>query len=246
MPATHFHSPFLIIETGRPVRNLQRHRGFSHWIRVAAGLEADDAVVVNVQDGETLPERHHGFAGVIISGSAAMVTDRAEWSERTAEWLRHAMDQDVPTLGICYGHQLIAHALGGEVGYLPKREMGTVEITLHEAHMVEDPLFAKAPPSFTAQASHLQSVLKAPEGAVVLAKSEADGCHAFRWRNHVWGLQFHPEFSGTMMRGYVEARKEALAEEGICHKALSRSVSATPHARQVLRRFVRHARRHHA
>jgi GMP synthase (glutamine-hydrolysing) len=233
--------PFLILETGQPVASMRRHRGFPHWIRVAAGLEPDDAVVVNVEAGQALPSRE-GFAGAIVTGSGAMVTDRHDWSERAASWLREAAHDGLPLFGICYGHQLIAHALGGEVDYHPAgREMGTVQLELHP-QAGEDPLFAGLPAQFPAQATHLQSVLRAPAGATVLAKSDHDACHAFRWGDRAWGVQFHPEFSATHMRGYVHAREEALAREGRCHRQVARGVSATPHARLVLRRFVRHAR----
>lgn len=243
--------PFLILETGQPAPALRRYGGFPHWIRVAAGLHADETVVVNVEHGESLPSRHAGngmgFAGVLITGSAAMVTERRDWSERSADWLRDAAHAGVPMFGICYGHQLLAHALGGEVDYNPVgREMGTVQLELH-APAGNDPLFAGLPNAFPAQATHLQSVLRAPEGATVLARSAQDGCHAFRWREHVWGVQFHPEFSTAHMRGYVLAKGEALAGEGHCPRRLARSVSAAPHARRVLRRFVRHAQTlHHA
>jgi GMP synthase (glutamine-hydrolysing) len=238
-------APFLILETGQPVASLRRYGRFSHWIRVAAGLDADETVVVDVEHGGTLPS-HRDFAGVIVSGSAAYVTDRAEWSERSAQWLRDAAHEGLPLFGICYGHQLIAHALGGEVGYNPSgREMGTIDLELHP-HAEADPLFAGLPPRFPAQATHLQSVLRTPDGATVLAKSEQDAVHAYRWREHVWGVQFHPEFSGTHMRGYVRARHDALAKEGRCAKQLSRGISAAPHARKVLRRFVRHARALHS
>lgn len=235
--------PFLILETGQPVESMRRHRGFPHWIRVAAGLPADAAVVVNVQAGEALPSRE-GFAGTIVTGSGAMVTDRADWSEASAAWLRDAAHAGMPLLGICYGHQLIAHALGGEVGWHPAgREMGTVELELH-ADAAHDPLFTGLPAQFAAQATHLQTVLRAPDGATVLARSVHDACHAFRWGHHAWGVQFHPEFSTTHMRGYVRARRDALRGEGRCPHAVAREVSATPHARRVLRRFVRHAARH--
>jgi GMP synthase (glutamine-hydrolysing) len=238
-------APFLILETGQPVASMRRHGGFPHWIRVAAGLERDAAVVTNVERGDPLPPRQ-GFAGVIVTGSGAMVTDRHEWSERSAQWLRDAAHEGLPLFGICYGHQLIAHALGGEVGYNPSgREMGTIDLELH-SHAAGDPLFAGLPARFPAQATHLQSVLRAPEGATVLAKSEQDAVHAYRWREHVWGVQFHPEFSGTHMRGYVRARHDALAKEGRCAKQVSRGISAAPHARKVLRRFVRHARTLHS
>ncbi|HWS77280.1 MAG TPA: glutamine amidotransferase [Thermomonas sp.] len=233
--------PFLIVETGQPVASMRRHGSFAHWIRVAAGLERDEAVVVDVQHGAALPSRE-GFAGTIVTGSAAMVTERHGWSERSADWLREAAHAGMPLLGICYGHQLIAHALGGSVGDNPAgREMGTVHLDLHPPS-ADDPLFAGLPLRFPAQATHLQSVLRLPEGATVLARSAQDEAHAFRWGEAVWGLQFHPEFSTTHMRGYIRARADALAKEGRCGKRLAREVSAAPHARRVLRRFVRHAR----
>ncbi|MGV8943699.1 glutamine amidotransferase [Thermomonas sp.] len=234
--------PFLILQTGRPVASMRRHGSFAHWIRVAAGLADDDVVVVDVaghdgSGGDELPSRE-GFAGAIVTGSGAMVTEQLPWSEATGAWLRDAAHADVPLLGICYGHQLLAHALGGQVGYNPEgREMGTVEIDLH-ADAGDDPLFAGLPARFPVQATHLQTVLALPEGARRLATSQQDGAGAFRWGRRSWGVQFHPEFSTTHMRGYIHARRDALAQEGSDAAAMHRSVRATPHARQLLRRFV--------
>ena len=234
-------APFLILQTGQPVASMRRHRGFPHWIRVAAGLRADEAVVVNVEAGEALPSRE-GFAGTIVTGSGAMVTDRHDWSERSAAWLHDAAHAGMPLLGICYGHQLLAHALGGEVGDHPQgREMGTVDLAL-QPPAEHDPLFAVLPNRFQAQVTHLQTVLRAPEGATVLARSVHDACHAFRWGDRAWGVQFHPEFSATHMRGYVQAHHVALQREGQCPKTIAGNVRATPQARRVLSRFVHHAR----
>ncbi|HAI59534.1 MAG TPA: glutamine amidotransferase [Xanthomonadaceae bacterium] len=238
------HPPaFLILETGRPVPSLRRHGGFPHLIRSAAGLSRHQARFVPVLDGHAPPDPR-GFAGVIVTGSGAMVTDGEPWSEATADWLRKAHAHGLPILGICYGHQLIAHAFGGEVGWNPQgREMGTVPVRLHD-EAARDPLFAAMPAEFPAQTTHLQTVLSAPPGAVVLAHSALDGCQAFRLGERTWGLQFHPEFGVVHMRGYIEARREALQREGHCHARMLESVRPAPAARAVLRRFVRHALAH--
>src|SRR5690606_17869899 len=233
---------FLIVETGRPVLSMRRHGRFPHWIRGAAGLARGEVEAVDVEGGQALPP-HAGLAGVIVTGSGAMVTERRDWSEATAAWLREAVQAGVPVFGICYGHQLLAHALGGEVGDNPNgRRMGTVAVDLLPA-AADDPLFAGLPGRFLAQATHQQSVLRAPEGAIVLARSDHDDCHAFRWGESAWGVQFHPEFGTVHMRGYVRARADALARDGFDPKRIAAEVAAAPHARNVLRRFVRHARR---
>ncbi len=231
------HPPFLILQTGRPVAAMRRHGSFAHWIRVAAGLGDDDAVVVDVELGEPLPTRE-GFAGVVVTGSGAMVTDKLPWSEASAAWLRDAAHAGLPLLGICYGHQLLAHALGGQVGYNPAgREMGTVDIELQPA-VGDDPLFAGLPSRFAVQATHMQTVLALPDGARRLATSALDPACAFRWGERTWGVQFHPEFSTTHMRGYIRARRDALASEGSDALAMEQAVRATPLARRLLRRFV--------
>src|SRR5690606_34254390 len=145
-------APFLIVETGQPVGSLKRYGRFPHWIRVAAGLAAREVAEVDAVRGEPLPAPD-GLAGVIVTGSAAFVTDRAEWSERTAGWIREVVQEGTPLLGICYAHQRLAHALGGEADYNPAgRESGTVFIDLHPPAF-EDPIFAALPPRFPAQAT---------------------------------------------------------------------------------------------
>jgi GMP synthase (glutamine-hydrolysing) len=234
--------PFLILETGQPVASLNRHGGFPHWIRVAAGLHAREVRSCNVAEGEALPNAAD-FSGVMITGSGAMVSERLDWSERSADWLRDAAHAGHPLFGICYGHQLLAHALGGSVDYNPRgREMGTVPVKLSE-HANGDALFGNLPPSIDVHTTHMQSVLKLPAEATVLASSDLDDCQAFRWRNQVWGVQFHPEFSTVHMREYIHVRRMALLREGANPQAMRKAVGAAPHARQVLKRFVHHARK---
>src|SRR5690606_4898019 len=131
-----------------------------------------------------------------------------------------------------------AHAFGGTVGDNPKgREIGSVDIDCLPA-AADDALFGELPASFRAQVSHLQTVLQPPSEAVILASSEKDDCQAFRLGTHVWGVQFHPEFSSTITRGYVRARKGRIGAEGMDAAAILAGVGAAPLARRVLRRFV--------
>jgi GMP synthase (glutamine-hydrolysing) len=229
--------PFLILETGTPIAPLRRHGSFGHWIRVAAGLHGRQVRHLHVAAGDPLP-RADDYAGVLVTGSGAMVTEREEWSERSAAWLRDAAAAGRPLFGICYGHQLLAHALGGTVDWNPRgREMGTVPLSLHPG-AANDPLFAGLPGTIHAHTTHLQTVLAPPPDAHVLAASDRDDCQAFRWGDAAWGVQFHPEFNTGVMRGYIAARADALAGEGHCHRALLRDVRPAPLARRVLRRFI--------
>ena len=198
-------APFLILQTGHPAASMRRHGSFAHWIRVAAGLGGDDVVVVDVagpdgSGGESLPTRE-GFSGAIVTGSGAMVTDRLPWSEASAAWLRDAAHAGLPLLGICYGHQLIAHALGGEVGYNPAgREMGTLDIDLQD-EAGDDPLFVGLPRQFAVQATHLQTVLALPDGARLLATSAQDAACAFRWGTSAWACSSIPNSARSICAG---------------------------------------------
>jgi GMP synthase (glutamine-hydrolysing) len=233
--------PFLILETGTPIVSLRRHGSFGHWIRVAAGLPGRQASHLWVAEGEALPDVAD-YAGVLVTGSGAMVTERHAWSERTAAWLRDAAGGGHALFGICFGHQLLAHALGGIVDWNPRgREMGTVPVSLDPA-AGHDPLFSGLPATVHVHATHLQTVLSPPPQAQVLARSAHDDCQAFRWGEAAWGVQFHPEFNTGVMRGYIAARSDALEQEGRCHRRMLRDVRPAPLARRVLRRFIHVAR----
>ncbi len=107
--------PVLIIRTGHAPDTIRaRHGDFPLWFQRAARLARARVRVIDVAAGDSLPPPAE-TAGAIITGSGAMVTARLRWSEQTAGWIRDAMDVDLPLFGVCFGHQLLAHALGGRV-----------------------------------------------------------------------------------------------------------------------------------
>ncbi|MFA6232480.1 MAG: glutamine amidotransferase [Rhodanobacter sp.] len=227
----------LIIRTGRaPDAIRARHGDFPHWFRLGAGLDHKLLQTVDVAAGETLPAVKE-IAGAVITGSAAMVTDRAAWSERTAGWIRDAMDAEVPLFGVCYGHQLMAHALGGRIDYLPGgREIGTQPIEL-SAHASGDALTMALPASFRAHTTHEQSVLEPPRDAIVLARSAREPHQLLRYGANAVSVQFHPEFNAEVMRAYIRRKHADMRREGADPKQAFQAVAATPVARRLLRHF---------
>lgn len=176
---------------------------FEDWIVSGLDLTQSSPFTVNVQSGETLPDISL-CDGVILTGSHSMVTDEDEWSQKTAQWLRDAVDQEIPLLAICYGHQLLAKSLGGVSDYHPHgMEIGTVDIYLTDS-VRDDPLFCELPDRLYAHTIHSQTVLALPSGAVRLAYNLHDQNHAFRIGKCAWGVQFHPEFSKAIMNSYIE------------------------------------------
>ncbi|MFD1802703.1 glutamine amidotransferase [Mixta tenebrionis] len=200
----------------------------ARWFIDALGLSAPDYIICRPDLGEALPE-FSAISGAILSGSWAMVTDHAEWSERTAAWVRAAMALSLPLLGVCYGHQLMAYALGGEVGDNPHGwERGALPVTLLPGAQ-SDALLAGLPSTFAAWLSHRQTVLAPPPGARVLARSAADECQIIRYGPCALSVQFHPEFNARIMQACQSAAAPSAAE----------APPVTESARLILQRFWR-------
>jgi len=224
-----------LIKTGGTIPEIKQHYGdFEDWF--AAGLGVTDVQQVDVFRNQPLPALEE-TAGIVITGSAAMVSHREDWSEETAQWLKQAVDAGLPVLGVCYGHQLLAHALGGKVGPNPNgRQIGTVTTKSLEASM-SDPLLGHLPQEYSSQTSHSESVLELPPNAQRLATSPLDDNFAIRFAEKVWGVQYHPEFSAPVMSKYINYRSDALREEGLNPDELLAKITDTEQALSVLRRF---------
>ena len=239
LPSTSFTAgteprPLLIVAAGHTFPDIRAQQGdFDDWIAQGLGPALPQRRIDAPLSATALPDPAT-LAGVVVSGSHAMVSHREPWSEELGQWMRRCVEAGVPVLGICYGHQLLAHAFGGQVDDLPGGpEVGTHAIRLAPAAR-EDALLADLPAQFPAQLVHYQSVLRLPDQAVLLAGSAMEPHQAFRVGGCGWGGQFHPEFSAQAMRGYlahVNATRDASSP-------LDGAVEATPEAASVLGRFA--------
>ncbi|MFT4944146.1 MAG: GMP synthase (glutamine-hydrolyzing) [Halovenus sp.] len=145
------------------------------------------------------------FDGVVVSGSQTAVYEDRDWIHRLTAWVRDVHAADIPVLGICWGHQLLAQALGGRVVAMDEHELGyrTVE------RAAEDALFAGIPASFTAFQTHSDRVAELPPGARELATNDY-GTQAFRLDSS-YGVQFHPEYDLETAEWVLE--KKSLSAE---------------------------------
>ena len=205
--------------------------------RRALQRDGHPAAVVRACWGEA-PGDPRDYSAVLVTGSGAMVNDPDPWIAGAAAWLRRACSAGVPILGVCFGHQLLAHALGGTVAPMPSGpEYGTFELR-RTAAGARDPLFAALPDQFPAQAAHFQAVLAPPDGSVVLAEG-ASGIQALRFGPRAWGVQFHPEFTTDAMRMIIEAIAGAFAAAGVDVAARIAGLSPAPEAADIVARFGR-------
>lgn len=228
----------LLIQAGTPPNELRdEHGDLPLWFSRAMALTPDVIQVVKIFSGETLPDPDPNRIAV-ITGSWDMVTDKLEWSENTAAWIRCAIEADMPLFGVCYGHQLMAHALGGTVDYHPKgREMGCLQINLTEAGTA-DPLTRGFSKGFRAHLTHLQTVTQLPPGAQSLASSRHDKNQIIRYSEKAVSTQFHPEFTPDIAESLIHLRKEILLNEGSDPAGMRDALIDATDARMLLKLFI--------
>ncbi|MFS2068757.1 glutamine amidotransferase [Pseudomonas sp. CT11-2] len=228
----------LIVQVGTPPDDIRDQLGdLPAWFGTALGVSSDEVTVVRAFEGERLPDPCDDCVA-IITGSWAMVTDREPWSEYVAQWIREAMTIEMPLFGVCYGHQLMAHALGGVVDYHPDgREVGCEMIQLLPVAM-EDELLKQWPARFPAHLTHEQTVITLPEGAIALARSNHDPHQIIRYGRHAISTQYHPEFSPGHLEALIRRRSALLIAEHRDPIKMLNDLQETPDAQAVLRRFV--------
>jgi len=160
-------------------------------------LDADLAEF-DVTDGE-LPT-DFDFDGLVITGSRTSVYWDRDWIRPLLEYVAAADERDLPILGVCWGHQALAEALGGRV-----EDMGEYEIGYREIRRVaDDDLLAGLSDPFVAFTTHSDAVAELPPGADLLAENDY-GIHAFR-RGDAWGVQFHPEYDRDTAAGVTKGK----------------------------------------
>jgi GMP synthase (glutamine-hydrolysing) len=210
----------LIVQTG----TTHLHGDYPAWFARALGFPMP---VMRAHLGERLRPAldRERPQGIIVTGSPLSVTERAPWMLALGDELLRSGERGTPVLGVCFGHQLLAHAAGGEVVLNPRgREIGTVRVQLTEEGL-RDPLFAwTEAQEIEVQATHLDAVDPLPPRATLLASNENCAAQAFRLSETIAAVQFHPELWAEAMRDLLLSRRDKLLAEGRDPDALSARV----------------------
>jgi GMP synthase-like glutamine amidotransferase len=160
-----------------------------------------DVVRIDIDDREVDPDEYDLI--VSLGSEFAAYDDDRPFVPREARLMREAVDADVPVLGLCFGGQMLARVLGGEVFRGPGSEIGWLPVRTRDPELVpEGPWFQWHFDTFTT-----------PPGATVVAESDL-GPQAFVAGRSL-GLQFHPEVTPQIMDEWVRAYRHELDDEGV-------------------------------
>ncbi len=193
-----------------------------------AGI-AFDYETVAVFDGAPFPDPAR-LEGVIVTGSAAGVYDNhLPWMEPLRAFIRAAYAARTPMLGVCFGHQIMADALGGDVR---KSEKGwglgrhVYEVTARPAFLATDA------PALAIACSHQDQVITPPKEADVFLASDFTPNAGLLYRNGAAiSLQPHPEFDDAYTIALAELRRGKVADE-VVDGAVA-SVATPSHSRDM-------------
>jgi GMP synthase-like glutamine amidotransferase len=202
-----------VLETGRPPSALQpTHGDYPSMFATLLG-EGFTTRRFDVQAGD-LPDAS-AFDGAIITGSSAGVYEDHLWIPPLLAWIRQARGR-TRLVGVCFGHQAMAQALGGRV---EKSERGW-GVGLHRYRVVEPQLWMiPSVPEIALSASHQDQVVEKPENARVTLASDFTPFAGLAWGDDAISFQPHPEFSCAFTGALVEGRRGRI-EEAVVDRAV--------------------------
>ncbi len=145
----------------------------------------------SVKDG-IFPVNVDAFDGYVITGSPASANAAEAWIEQFMVFICALDDKRIPTIGICFGHQIIARALGGQVGKNPGGwGFGVAQTTYDEA----EAWMLSAKKTISLYAAHVEQVLKVPASARVIGGSEFCPIGSYNIGQHIFTTEYHPEIT---------------------------------------------------
>jgi GMP synthase (glutamine-hydrolysing) len=240
----------LLYKTGETAPELVREVGdYFMWFKRLVDGAAELKLHLAFREPRPDPA---GLDGILVTGSPCSLVNPEPWMEEAAEFVREAAGAGLPILGVCFGHQLIGRAFGGQVRINPKGwEAGTTKVQLTDEGR-RDPLFDGVPETLEVNQSHRDEVCPLGEGVRQLAQGSHCENQSIAVGEHVRGVQFHPEMTGLVVKRIIKHRESILATDAAARgrddSALAPALIAksgdTPVAEKILGNFVNHFVKH--
>lgn len=200
-----------VLETGRPPEELIADHG-DYPAMVAAWIGGGDVEYRNFAALEgVLPDSPAEADLWVITGSRFGAYEDHPWIPPLEDFIRACRDAGRPMMGICFGHQIIAQALGGAV----RKSAKGWGLGIHDYAPVNWPeALGPAPETLAIQAFHQDQVEEVPEGAERIAQSDFCENAALWYPGFALTVQGHPEFATPFARALLEARKGTVLDPG--------------------------------
>ena len=169
-----------------------------------------DLVTYDVQRSH-LPSSPLDCDGWLVSGSAHSTYEPLPWIAPAERFLRRLVDAESPVVAICFGHQLLAQAMGGRVEHSP----AGWGVGAHDYHLVDAPGDAGWPtqPVLRLIASHQDQVVELPDGASLAVRTEHCPNAGFTLGPRALALQPHPEFTAPLSRALTTLRRQRIGSD---------------------------------
>ena len=191
------------------------------------------------------------YSAVIISGSPFRAQPptgsdnpvQGQLYNQLMPFMHYLLDQDFPTLGLCYGLQMLGQAAGATLTDRTGEDLQAVEITL-TAEGQQDPVTGQLDPVIRGFTGHGDSLAELPEGATLLGSGKHCRYQLLRLQNNLYGTQFHPEITTAGMKiridQYGDTYYEASEKQEVISRCMSQDVTSS---HRLLSAFTEHYQR---
>ncbi|PJA32046.1 MAG: GMP synthase [Zetaproteobacteria bacterium CG_4_9_14_3_um_filter_53_7] len=187
---------------------------------------------IHLDQHELLPSSSSNFDGIIIMGGPQSANDETDYIRAELVWIKQAIEQQVPMLGICLGAQIMARAANAEVTASPVSELGWHPV-YHTSETANDPLFSDMPDGLAVFQWHGETFSLTDTMTLVATHPDVPA-QAFRLNKAQYGLQFHIEVDEAIIETWIahgESERNHLGIEGIrlLHKDTTLYLGAMQH-----------------
>ena len=190
-----------ILITGHPPEEMREGGDYDRYFARLLDGNGFDVVGWAVVDGE-FPPGVDAADGWLITGSKYGVYENLDWMLQLQDFVRELAAAEVPLIGVCFGHQIIAQALGGEV---VKSDRGW-GVGLHRYRVdASPPWMQQAPQAVGIYAFHQDQVVQKPPTAEVFLSSEFCPLAGLTYGSSIISVQAHPEFGEDYERALLDA-----------------------------------------